>query len=99
LKKLKNDYTASFTAPTSLIEQLDFMLTILRKKRSAFIRGLIEESIKSLKQEVIMCRDRDLDAYNRYVESEMPDQPSQEAECKMPKSSLQKKSKAESMTS
>lgn len=104
MKKPKNDYTASFTAPTGLIEQLDFMLAILRKNRSAFIRGLIEKSIEGLRQEVIMARNRDQEAYNRYVESEMPEMPDQQEkdiEWSKPvrKSSLRKKSKRESMTS
>jgi len=67
------------------MEQLSFLLAILRKNRSEFIREAIEAHMKSLKQEILIARNRDEEAYQRYLESEMPVQQEKEAECEIPK--------------
>ena len=74
-------YRTSFTAPKSTIDQLGFLLAILRKSRSEFIREAIDSHIKSLKQEILMARDRDEDAFRAYMQSELPDQQEKETEC------------------
>jgi hypothetical protein len=84
-----------------MMDQLSFLLAILRKSRSAFIRDAIEAQMQTIKTQVLMARDRDEDLFQAYLQSEMPDQQKKETEWQKPirKSSLRKKSKQESMTS
>jgi hypothetical protein len=75
----------SFIAPKPLLDQLGFLLAILRKSRSEFLREAIELHIKNLRQEILIARDRNEEAYQAYMLSEMPVQQEKEAECEIPK--------------